>query len=174
MSFCSFSKWNRLWSSCLPWVLNWSITLCQVGRSVSQSFWRRQMQQAQIASHALNTAFPKVIWGSVRNIYVYAAGLFLTQINCGNTLKGFSHYPTRSKLDPLCHSALRYVTNSSFKVHHCTFYGMLGWSSLTLRRLHWYIYKIISGKLLTHLSQKFLFLQSSHNPRQTNCFSLKL
>ena len=105
------------------------------------------------------------------------AALFLSQLDFGDNIYRFASASILSKLDPLYHSALRYVTNSGFRTHHCTLYSLVGWSSLTLRRLqHWYIlvYKIILGKLPFYLNQKFMPLESSHNLRSHRWFQYKV
>jgi len=38
-------------------------------------------------------------------------------------------------LDSVYHAALRFLTNSHFHTHHCSFYESVGWSSLHNRRL---------------------------------------
>ena len=73
-----------------------------------------------------------------------------------------------TKLDPLLHAALRFVTNSPFRTHHCTLYAAVGWSSLTARRLqHWYnfIYKAILGDLPSYISSKFKLVRNGLNLR---------
>lgn len=94
--------------------------------------------------------------------------LFLSQLDYGDTIYRFASPTTLSKLDPLYHSALRFITNKSFRTHHCTLYSLVGWPSLFTRRLfHWYflIYKIILGKLPLYLSVKF--------SAQTNAYNLR-
>ncbi len=44
-------------------------------------------------------------------------------------------------LDSVYHAALRFVTNSSFRTHHFSLYGSVGWLCVHNRGLeHWYIF----------------------------------
>lgn len=100
--------------------------------------------------------------------------LFRTQTDFGDTIYRFASPSTLSKTDPVLHSALRYVTNSGFRIHHCTLYSMVDWTFLTLCRLqHWYIlvYKIYKTIYLSH---KFLFLQNSQNLRSHKWLQFKV
>lgn len=59
------------------------------------------------------------------------------------------------KLDVIYHSVIRFVTNAPYNTHHCELYALVGWPSLTMRRLtHWYqlIYKSLLGKVPLYLS----------------------
>lgn len=59
------------------------------------------------------------------------------------------------KLDVTYHSVIRFVTNAPYNTHHCELYALVGWPSLTMRRLtHWYqlIYKSLLGKVPLYLS----------------------
>ena len=97
-------------------------------------------------------------------------GLFLSQLDYGDTVYRFACASTLGKLDPLFHAALRFITNSPYRTHHCTLYSLVGWSSLTSRRLfHWYmlIYKAILGKLPSYIGSKFVPVQNSHNLRSS-------
>ena len=94
--------------------------------------------------------------------------LFLSQLDYGDTVYRFACASTLSKLDPLFHAALRFITNSPYRTHHCTLYALVGWTSLTSRRLlHWYIltYKAILGILPGYINSKFIPVQNSLNLR---------
>ena len=94
--------------------------------------------------------------------------LFLSQLDYGDTIYGFASQTILSKLDPLYHSSLRFITKSPYRTHHCDLYSLVGWTSLLTRRLlHWYflIYKIILGKLPLYLGVKFSASTSVYNLR---------
>ena len=95
-------------------------------------------------------------------------GLSLSQLDYCDTVYRFACASTLGKLDPLYHAALRFITNSTFRTHHRTLYSLVGWSSLTSRRLlHWYMlsYKAILGKLPAYIGSKFVPVQNSLNLR---------
>ena len=76
---------------------------------------------------------------------------------------------TLAKLDPLYHAALRFITNSPYRTHHCNLYAAVGWFPLGARRLqHWYtfIYKAIWGGILpSYISSKFALVRNGLNLR---------
>ena len=37
-------------------------------------------------------------------------------------------------LDAVHHAALRFITDDSFRTHHCNLYLKVGWSSLAMKR----------------------------------------
>ena len=52
-------------------------------------------------------------------------------------------------LDPVYHSAIRFITDDAYQTHHCNLYDKVGWPSLSKRRdIHWYlfIFKSLIGK----------------------------
>ena len=58
-------------------------------------------------------------------------------------------------LDSVYHSALRFITDDGYNIHHCVLYDKVGWPSLTERRNnHWYlyIYKTLTGKLPSYIT----------------------
>ena len=96
------------------------------------------------------------------------SALFLSQLDYGDTVYGFASKSTLFKLDPLYHAALRFITKSAYRTHHCTLYSLVGWLSLPLRRLqHWhiFIFKIISGLCPNYLRVLFIPLPSNFNLR---------
>ena len=63
---------------------------------------------------------------------------------------------TLKRLDPVYHSALRFITGDPFNTHHCDLYSEVGWSSLQMRRdFHWhlFIYKALLEKLPSYLTE---------------------
>ena len=64
------------------------------------------------------------------------------------------------------------IHHSAYRTHHCILYSLVGWTSLTSRRmLHWYtfIYKAILGDLPSYICSKFQQIQNSLNLR-SNCW----
>ena len=103
--------------------------------------------------------------------------LFLSQLDYGDTVYRFACSTALAKLDPLYHAALRFITNSTFRTHHCILYSLVGWSSLATRRLqHWYIfiYKAMLGKLPLYICSKFEIVQNSLNLRSSAWVRLKV
>ena len=100
-------------------------------------------------------------------------GLFLSQLDYGDVIYRFACPTTLAKLDPLYHAALRFITNSPFRTHHCNLYAAVGWFSLEARRLqHWYtfIYKAILGGILpSYISAKFALVRNGLNLRSNAC-----
>ena len=97
--------------------------------------------------------------------------LFLSQLDYGDTVYRFACPTVLAKLDPLYHAALRFITNSAFRTHHCVLYSLVGWSSLSTRRfLHWYvlIYKALLGTLPLYINSKFVLAHNSHNLRSSS------
>lgn len=91
------------------------------------------------------------------------AGLFLP-----HTVYRFACPSALAKLNPLYHSALRYITDSNYRTHHCVLYNLVDWPSLAMHRMqNWYIfiYKAILRKPPSYINSKFLFLQGSHSLR---------
>lgn len=104
-------------------------------------------------------------------------GLFMSQLDYGDTVYRFACPIALAKLDPLYHAALRYISNSAYRTHHCTLYTLVGWSSLALRRMqHWYVllYKAILGKLPLYICSKFELIHTSYNLRSTACLRFKV
>lgn len=52
-------------------------------------------------------------------------GLLLLQIDYGDIICHFACPSALSKLDPLYHAALRFITNAGFKTRYCTFYDLV-------------------------------------------------
>ena len=95
-------------------------------------------------------------------------GLFMSQLDYGDVVYRFACSSTLGRLDPLFHAALRFITSSTYRTHHCTLYSLVGWSSLASRRLlHWYIfiYKAILGNVPPYICSKFELVQNSLNLR---------
>lgn len=79
---------------------------------------------------------------------------FLSKLDYGDILYMHAKKSSLKMLDSVYHAALRFVTNSSFRTHHCNLYESVGWPSLHNRRLeHWYVflYKAIMYKLPSYL-----------------------
>ena len=58
-------------------------------------------------------------------------------------------------LDPVYHSALRFITDAPYHTHHCALYEKVGWPSLAERRnIHWFlfIFKVLTGKQPSYLT----------------------
>ena len=58
-------------------------------------------------------------------------------------------------LDSVYQSAVRFITDDGYNIHHCVLYDKVGWPSLTERRNnHWYlyIYKTLTGKLPSYIT----------------------
>ena len=75
-------------------------------------------------------------------------------LDYGDILYMHANQSSLKMLDSVYHAALRFVTNSSFRTHHCSLYESVGWPSLHNRRLeHWYIFlfKAILCKLPPYL-----------------------
>ena len=103
--------------------------------------------------------------------------LFLSQLDYGDTIYRIACPTTLAKLDPIYHAALRYITGSAFRTHHCTLYTLTGFSSLNTRRvLHWYTlnYKAILGKLPHYICSKFIAVQLTHNLRANSWLRFKV
>ena len=97
-------------------------------------------------------------------------GLFLSQLDYGDTVYRFACQTALAKLDPLYHAALRFISNSAFRTHHCALYASVGWSSLAMRRMqHWYIliYKAILGKLPVYICSRFASLSTPRTLRSS-------
>lgn len=63
-------------------------------------------------------------------------------------------------LDAIYHSALRFITDSGYRTHHCALYDILGWSSLELRRKRHivvFIYKALLAKLPLYIIKLLYF-----------------
>lgn len=79
---------------------------------------------------------------------------FLSILDYGDILYMHANLSSLKMLDSVYHAALRFVTDSGFRTHHCSLYESVGWPSLHSRRLeHWYIflYKAILGDLPSYL-----------------------
>ena len=98
------------------------------------------------------------------------SGLFLSQLDYGDTIYRFACPTVLTKLDPLYHAALRYISNAPYRTHHCTLYSLTGWSSLSMRRMqHWFLlmYKAILGKLPLYICVRFAPVCDSYNLRSS-------
>uniref|UniRef100_A0A3B3CX90 Reverse transcriptase domain-containing protein n=1 Tax=Oryzias melastigma TaxID=30732 RepID=A0A3B3CX90_ORYME len=81
------------------------------------------------------------------------------------------------KLDPLYHSAIRFITNAPFKTHHCTLYSSVNWTSLfTRRKCHWLllIYKTLLGLSPPYLRQLLHTSSPVYNTRTSKLLLLKV
>ncbi len=104
-------------------------------------------------------------------------GLFLSQLDYGDTIYRFACPSTLALLDPLYHAALRNISNSGYRTHHCTLYSLVGWPSIAMRRLqHWYLflYRAILCRLPMYIRSKFVFVQNTHDLRSNNWLGLKI
>ncbi len=79
------------------------------------------------------------------------------------------------KLDSIFHAAIRFVTNTSSRSHHCILYKMVGWSSLYQRRkMHMllFIAKALLGKLPTYICNLLSYYTCNYSTR--NSYKLHL
>lgn len=102
---------------------------------------------------------------------------FLSQLDYGDIVYRFACPTALAKLDPLYHAALRFISNSSYRTHHCILYSLTGWTSLATRRLqHWYvfIYKAVLGKLPWYICSKLELIKNSLNLRSSTWMRFKV
>lgn len=96
---------------------------------------------------------------------------FLSVLDYGDIIYMHSSQFLLKKLDVLYHSALRFITGTANRTHHCLLYEMLQWSSLSLRRkFHLLIFtlKALMGKLPQYISNLLSYHTSIHCTRSTN------
>ncbi len=102
-------------------------------------------------------------------------GLFLSQLDYGDIVCRFACPTALSKLDLLCHAALRYISDSAHRTHHRILYNLVGWSSLTTCRMqhrYVFVYEALLGHIPSYICSKFIFATGSHNLRDTAWFHL--
>lgn len=59
---------------------------------------------------------------------------------------------TLKPLDAVCHCALRFITGSGFKTHHCSLCLEVGWASLTARRKQHFMIFIYEASNISDIS----------------------
>ena len=75
--------------------------------------------------------------------------IFLSVLDYGDVIYRHASHSVLKILDPVYHSAIRFITDDAYQTHHCNLYDKVGWPSLSKRRdIHWYlfIFKSLIGK----------------------------
>ncbi len=98
-------------------------------------------------------------------------GLFLSQLDYGDIVYRFACLTALSKLDLFYHAALRYISQSASRTHHCILYNLVGWSPLTTRRM---LVCFCLGHLPSYICFKFIFATDCHNLRANVWFRLRV
>ena len=99
--------------------------------------------------------------------------VLLSVIDYGDILYMHANSSSLKMLDSVYHAALRFVSNSGFRTHHCKLYVKVGLSSLYTRRMeHWYmfLYKAILHDLPPYLCS--LMVPKTNSARITRSSSL--
>ena len=99
--------------------------------------------------------------------------VLLSVIDYGDILYMHANSSSLKMLDSVYHAALRFVSNSGFRTHHCKLYEKVGLSSLYTRRMeHWYmfLYKAILHDLPPYLCS--LMVPKTNSARITRSSSL--
>ena len=80
-------------------------------------------------------------------------------------------------LDPVYHSAIRFITGDAYQTHHCNLYDKVGWPSLSNRRdIHWYlfIFKSLVGKQPPYITSMLDWKTfGPHNTRSSDLLLLE-
>ena len=103
--------------------------------------------------------------------------VFLPLLDYGDVIDKNATLTSLKALDAVYHSAIWFVTGSSYNTHHCTLYNLIGWPSLSERRSrHWllYIYKAIMSELPPYISSLLLLQSHVHHTRSSNHLQLRV
>ena len=103
--------------------------------------------------------------------------VFISVLDYGDVIYGNTSQTSLKSLDPVYHSALRFITGDRYGTHHCTLYNKVGWPALSEQRdNHWkiYIYKTITGLLPLYLSSLITWNCNYLNTRSQSWLSLYL
>ena len=102
--------------------------------------------------------------------------LFISALDYGDIIYRNASATTLKSLDPVYHSALRFITGDSYNTHHCILYNKVGWPSLTTRRdQHWFlfVFKAIIGNLPSYLNSLLKWKSIPHHTRSQDCLMLE-
>ena len=114
---------------------------------------------------------------STSNRKIIVLSSFVSVLDYGDILYCHAAPSTLNQLNPVYHSALRFITNDNFYTHHCTLYQKVGWSSLQSRRnihLMLFIYKALLCKLPNYLTSLLSFKSSNYKTRSTDYITLNI
>lgn len=114
---------------------------------------------------------------SPSNRKIIVLSTFMSVLDYGDILYCHAASSTLHQLNPVYHSALRFITNDNFHTHHCSLYQKVGWTSLQLRRnihLMLFIYKALLLKLPNYLTSLLSFKSSNYRTRSSNYLTLDI
>ena len=103
--------------------------------------------------------------------------LFLSALDYGDIIYRNASATTLKTLDPVYHSALRFITGDNYNTHHCILYNKVGWPSLATRRdQHWFvfIYKGLIERLPPYLNSLLVWKKTNgHHTRSQDYLMLE-
>ncbi len=95
----------------------------------------------------------------------------LSVLDYGDIIDMHAPLNVLKKLDVVYHAALRFVTSTSVRKHHCNLYEMTKQTSLCLRRKkHMFIFilKALVGKLPQYISSLLTYCTNIYNTRSSD------
>ena len=101
--------------------------------------------------------------------------VFLSVLDYGDVIYRNATASALTSLDSVYHSALRFITGSSYSTHHCVLYEKVGWAPLSVRRQkHWllFIYKVLNGNMPPYLSTLLNWSNNKYSTRSTDFLML--
>ena len=101
--------------------------------------------------------------------------VFLSVLDYGDVIYRDASASTLKQLDPVYHSALRFITGDGYDTHHCILYDKVGWPSLSMRRNYrWYmfVFKAVTGKLPSYISSLLEWKSGNYQTRSNNSLTL--
>ena len=96
----------------------------------------------------------------------------LSILDFGDVIYKIASNTLLSKLDSVCHIAIRLITKAPYTTHHCDLYALVDWPSLHIRRqTHWLqvIYNSLLGKAPWHGCR--LEIERRTKMRRSKCLS---
>ena len=78
-----------------------------------------------------------------------------------------SSLTTLKSPDSVSHSALRFITDDPYNVHHCVLYEKVGWSSL-------FIYKSLADHSPLHITEKLSVINAVYQTRSSDWITLQV
>jgi len=96
-------------------------------------------------------------------------------LNCGDVVHMHASTYLLKRLDGVYHSALRFITNSCSRTHHCLLHNYLGWSSLYQRRkshMLVFVVKTLLGMLPNYITSLLCISRKNYNTWSSNGIKL--
>uniref|UniRef100_A0A3B1IPA0 Reverse transcriptase domain-containing protein n=1 Tax=Astyanax mexicanus TaxID=7994 RepID=A0A3B1IPA0_ASTMX len=101
----------------------------------------------------------------------------LSVLDYGDVIYKYESASSLKLLDPVYHSALRFITGDPYRTHHCDLYRKVGWPPLAARReMHWLIliYKTLSGHMPEYITSLINFNNSNYQTRSSGWISCQV